>query len=340
MEEKSIKQTTIKRLILVIIVGVEILVGSLCLFAYKKYIDHQRQIKVAIISEKTIIKDVGSSYKHYWELKPNTIELEQPDWLPYQAKYTYNSDGLNDVDEYPIEKQTSNTYRIITLGDSWTFGHYINSSKNWPELLESKLNNSSFCSGKKIEVINLGMKGFDIPFIVERYLRLGKKYNPDLVIWLENGTGLRRYNERTFDLINECEQKKPQEKVSTGIDVLKRNFHSCWESAETQMVSELTYSKLVSIFTEKLDSFFESVQPNSFYEFILDRAIQNKSQEETIDFWQKRYQANYITNFGDLDSNMFLLDGHPNESGHQFIANHIEQYLKEAEDTLSNCKNE
>ena len=57
-------------------------------------------------------------------------------------------------------KKNKDTFRIITLGDSFTFGMYINTKDNWTELLEDKLNSDMGCKNiSMFEVINLGVGG-------------------------------------------------------------------------------------------------------------------------------------------------------------------------------------
>jgi lysophospholipase L1-like esterase len=102
---------------------------------------------------------------------------------PSQAKYTINKDTLNERYDYSVKKQPG-VFRIMTIGDSFTYGLYTNTDRNWTELLEDKLNADLRCQkSRKVEVINLAVNGYDITYTVERFLKRGIKYNPDLVIW-------------------------------------------------------------------------------------------------------------------------------------------------------------
>jgi uncharacterized protein (UPF0333 family) len=123
----------------------------------------------------------SSSLIYFYEPKANSKIIDNSNWLPNEVVYTINSDSLNDRFNYPIEK-SPDTYRVITLGDSNTFGLYVNTEDNYPEKMEDLLN-SQCVNTNKFEVINLGMDGYDINYVVERYKRRGVKYNPDLVIW-------------------------------------------------------------------------------------------------------------------------------------------------------------
>ena len=74
----------------------------------------------------------------------------------------------------------------MTLGDSFTFGVYVNTEDNWTELLEDKLNSiKNICPNTDhFEVINLGVGGYDIEYAAKRYINRGKVYNPNIILLL------------------------------------------------------------------------------------------------------------------------------------------------------------
>lgn len=98
------------------------------------------------------------------------------DWL---QKYVHlNSHGYRDR-EYTYDKPEK-TYRIYTIGDSYTFGWFIdNPYDTYPRILEKGLQKKYI---KNIEVINASQWGFNLNEIVSRYEWEGKKYHPDLVL--------------------------------------------------------------------------------------------------------------------------------------------------------------
>src|SRR3989338_3552123 len=88
-----------------------------------KYI-HESNVKgiqhVNFISKENL--EFGkSNLKHYYEPKANNFYIQNPDWLGYEVKNHINSDTLNDEKEINIEKDYK-TYRIIAIGDSFTYG--------------------------------------------------------------------------------------------------------------------------------------------------------------------------------------------------------------------------
>jgi len=135
---------------------------------------------------------------YYYEPTSNTSETIENNWIPPKVTYTINSDSLNEQHDYNIKKG-SKTYRIITLGDSFTFGDGVSTQDNWTELLEKELNSHYTCEGADTyEVINLGVRGYDTEYEVERFRLRGVKYEPDLVIWTFGD--LKRFKELMYPL--------------------------------------------------------------------------------------------------------------------------------------------
>src|SRR6185503_18128498 len=67
---------------------------------------------------------------YYFEPKAvpgGTVEVQAEPLPPdvTSARYTENSEGFNNARDYSVVKPP-HTFRIITLGDSWTFGYLVN----------------------------------------------------------------------------------------------------------------------------------------------------------------------------------------------------------------------
>lgn len=88
-----------------------------------------------------------------------------------------NSDGLRDK-EY--DKKGNNTFRILILGDSYTFGLGNKLEDTYVKLLEKKLN--SFNPDVNFEVINAGIFGYGTYHEAYLFDKIKNKYNPDIVI--------------------------------------------------------------------------------------------------------------------------------------------------------------
>jgi len=82
----------------------------------------------------------------------------------------------------PKVKKDENTYRILALGDSYTWGDKIRDSKDiWTSVLERELE-KHFRNRRKIEVINFGACAFTTVNEYELLEKYGWKFNPDLII--------------------------------------------------------------------------------------------------------------------------------------------------------------
>jgi hypothetical protein len=90
----------------------------------------------------------------------------------YPIEYRINSKGLRD-NETTYEKPDG-TFRIVLIGDSFTFGWGVPIEKHFSTLLEGYF--------KNVEVINMGIEAYGIDQELI-YLQLeGFRYEPDLVI--------------------------------------------------------------------------------------------------------------------------------------------------------------
>tara|TARA_B110000027_G_C16083107_1_gene284583 strand:+ start:269 stop:1288 length:1020 start_codon:yes stop_codon:yes gene_type:complete len=89
-----------------------------------------------------------------------------------------NSHGFRDY-EYNKNKDV-NTYRILVLGDSTTYGYGIKMEHSYPKVLENLLNKNF--KDKKIEVLNLGVSGFNFIDYYNLYIEYGAQFQPDSII--------------------------------------------------------------------------------------------------------------------------------------------------------------
>jgi len=104
----------------------------------------------------------------------------------YYKKYNFNRLGLRGNKE--ILPKQNDVYRIVCIGDSWTFGLNVPEVKSYPAYLEGFLKKSE--PGMKIEVVNAGMPGNR----VEEMIRFLEKnidiLTPDCIIFLGGVNGI------------------------------------------------------------------------------------------------------------------------------------------------------
>lgn len=139
------------------------------LVRFIKPADHQ--ISMVRIKED-LIDNVDNSM---WRNKPNFRgRFIQPE---FNIEIRTNSQGLRDH-EYSPEK-ASDTFRILTLGDSFTFGYGVETEETYAKVLEKLLNRRAEL---KYEVLNGGVIGYNT-FHELRYLKeSGLALHPDLVV--------------------------------------------------------------------------------------------------------------------------------------------------------------
>ncbi|MCB0337342.1 MAG: SGNH/GDSL hydrolase family protein, partial [Bdellovibrionales bacterium] len=84
-----------------------------------------------------------------------------------------------------------NTYRIMMLGDSFTFGWGVDEDKIFARVLEDNLNRIS-SNSTTFEVLNLGIPGYSTFQEVAKYLESYTDFEPDalLVYFISNDFGL------------------------------------------------------------------------------------------------------------------------------------------------------
>ncbi len=103
-----------------------------------------------------------------------------------------NSHGFRDY-EYSLDKP-NNTFRIIVLGDSYTFGLGVELNDSYPKILEKLLNKG--VGGWTYEVLNFGVPGSELPEKVELLSDKALFFNPDLLILQYEGTDIMNFTEK------------------------------------------------------------------------------------------------------------------------------------------------
>jgi lysophospholipase L1-like esterase len=105
-----------------------------------------------------------------------------------------NSDGFRDQ-HYPMTKRAG-VYRAVVLGDSIAFGTGLGAEQRFSEVLERRLQNE----GRAVDVLNLGVAGYDTLNEVAFLERVGLRFDPDLVIlsYCVNDIGVHSHNLKTL----------------------------------------------------------------------------------------------------------------------------------------------
>lgn len=331
-----------KKIVLVSLLLIEFLVSiSIGNYFFANHLQNRRILGIKTITtlkKENIIASESANLKYFYSLVPNTTESAAPDWLGYTATYTYNNDALNERRNYDVNKPV-NVFRIITLGDSFTFGQFVDTKDNWTEKLEDMLNqpSSKKCGYSHFEVINLGMPGYDVPYIIHRYETVGKKYDPDLIIWFEGSSGYLRNNELLFPIIKSCEKRRDEGQFSASEEVAaKKSYYYCWEMAEKKIYSTNDHQQITNVLKDKLDSFLATINHGKI-EFITFSGMSDDNVNNWH-IWQKNQSD--VDFFDDVPNisalNQKLPDGHPSKVGHETIAKAIFENLEK--NYFNECK--
>ncbi len=286
---------------------------------------------VVRLHKENLIYTPTSNLKYFYEYK---ADITLPDTVPGSGEpvaYTFNKDALNERYNYPVTADPL-TYRIITLGDSFTFGHFVNTADNWTERLEDSLNLSLCADVSHVDVINLGLPGYDSEYDVERFIRRGLKYHPYLVIWFLHGD---RWNELMTAKRLELEKTLTPEEIQKAAE--KGDYNLSWEKAmeyvyETYSPIQLleqqqaVFARFSGVYSGKL--LVVSVpDADPLYRMRLKYFVYNRPQTYYSDDLPRLSQIHGV-----------LPDGHPNTAGHAAIAASVLSVLRR--DKLIPCQSQ
>lgn len=294
-----------------VIIGIQLVVVVFLFLKIKNKNNNILGVSVNVINSKSIQKTPTEELKHFFEPKPNTTETIQLEWLSSNPKYTINNDSLNERYEYDVVKKQG-VFRIITVGDSFTFGVNVSTKDNWTEVLEDKLNKEKTCPGiQKYEVINLGVGSYDTTYELERYKKRGQKYKPDLVIWYV--TDLYRITDEIITLAD-------QMNIDEGSNQKKGIFYEAWTKAREELIKKYGEDGLVDYQIAKLKEFRKK-----YY---------TRNPLLLVSHWREiedRLHTN-ATYYGDTivpeDKTNLLPDYHFNEVGHEKFADEVVRTLE------------
>jgi lysophospholipase L1-like esterase len=107
-----------------------------------------------------------------WDLKPGSAG-----YGALGEFYQINAAGLRDTSSASPTKQAG-TYRIVTIGDSFTFGMGVDLEDTYPKQLERILSTENL----PVQVINCGVIGHNMWQHLETLKRKALPYQPDLIV--------------------------------------------------------------------------------------------------------------------------------------------------------------
>lgn len=111
----------------------------------------------------------------FWKLKPNQDCYTKIDRRPVHV----NSQGTRGAEFTPVKPP--NTIRVVSLGDSKTFGWGLGDSETYSSLLEEMLQKQAG-QQRKVEIINAGVNAYSYGQMLAYFRQVALRYSPDMVI--------------------------------------------------------------------------------------------------------------------------------------------------------------
>lgn len=145
------------------------------------------------------------------------IAPTSPPGTTYGRQIRTNSEGFRDR-EFAVPKP-SGTYRILTMGDSFTWGVGLDVEETIPKLLEARLNTSS--GMRRFEVINAAIPGYNTLQEMRLLKKRGLKFEPDMVLLIYNLNDVDYLPEVTGDSSRENLTARPADPMAMAPDAGK-----------------------------------------------------------------------------------------------------------------------
>lgn len=263
-----------------------------------------------------------SRFKFFYEPKVINAQIDTRIWLPHAIEYSINSDSLNERFEYDLQKKPD-YFRIITLGDSYTFGHYVNTSDNYPEQLEDLIRKPHSCNSNfKFEVINLGVPGYDLEYSLERFVKRGQKYNPDLIIWFIKADDFITINE-LIEPKKKQFKKEHEERTGSVLQYTSDEYYRLWDKTIADFISEFGEENLIKYNESILQKFNGSYSKK----LLIITLPSNKKIESSLQSFAESRRDTY---FLKLQATYDKLEDlhHPTKIGYASIVSQVFNYIK------------
>ena len=301
-----------KKILLVLFVGIVAIqigvIGVLGISVYSQFLTAQ-SYSINEIDQNSIYIPDNSRYEYFYDARSN-IFLEEEEVFPAGL----NAEGFRDRYDYELQAK-SNVVRIVTLGDSNTYGLHVPVENIFPEFLEDLLNEAPLCAGKKYEVINLGMHGYDLLFAEERFRLRGTQYNPDVVLWYIQGNDLDEYENEEQKILVQLRNEGFDDGQEAAI-IAREEVYKTYKKSTIVNLQLSTLQNVREYYDGKLLLFGASDYFNLYSHTEIKHAVGRAKNIEVFWPFSKILDEHIIDNFG-----------HPNPDGHAFIAESVYAHL-------------
>ncbi|MBI4974119.1 hypothetical protein HZC27_05935 [Candidatus Roizmanbacteria bacterium] len=307
-----------KRWLFIICVLLQLLTIGYILYRFKKKTQNTLGTSIKVIDSKSIKRTPHGDLKYYYEPIADTISHESDNILP--GKYTINKDTFNERFNYTPQKPDK-VYRVMSIGDSYTFGMFVDTDRNWSEQLEDKLRTSCIKYGS-YDVINLGVYAYDFAYEVERFINRGNKYSPDHIVWLV--VHFERMTDAIEGEMRSIKENLKRTKTEAEITKITNKPYNIWLQASEQLKKKISHEENINYQNKQLKRFFSEYRGKVL--FVLTPWISEEG-EQMLKSYNTHDNVNIIRLSNNIMNLHFPTDTHPNVEGHKFIANEVFDYL-------------
>lgn len=305
-----------------------------------------------------IVEFIQYSQLYGWEIKPNlnkTLIISDG-----TAIVETNSQGFRDYEHKA--RKNRDKYRIVIVGDSFTWGHGVDNNETYSKILETY--------DKKIETINMAVGGYGTDQEYLTIMNKGLKYNPDMIILMytvstdvaDVNTDFMHWPKPQFKIINDTlvltnvpvpgyyalntKEASPGFIKSLALypfvrdnllslplirEFLIDNFHlgRYYDFKENYDVVFKIFLELNKELESRKIPLLVIIMPDQDQ---IDNIVSNRSISYMEDFFKENniQYINIYDYFKNYDSEEFYfkIDGHINEKGHERVAQVIYEKLK------------
>ncbi|XKT74355.1 MAG: SGNH/GDSL hydrolase family protein [Patescibacteria group bacterium UBA2163] len=279
---------------------------------------------VSPLSREHFVATESEQLALFYELEPGDEVVDEYPWLPKTARQTITKDGFNERFEYTVKKP-KDVFRIMTLGDSFTYGMYVNTEENYSEQLEDMLNNSCRSDGQRFEVINAGVPGYDVAYTSERLKNRGAQYEPDLFVWYLNNP-FHKWNEIVIHLNNECANNTPEEEYNS-VQPDGSVIHTCSIQVGQELEKRKSFQDIIDYQSGYLLTTIDAIAGQ--WVLFADIQTHRENNELLNEVAAQNDRVYFLEDPVDIysDTRYRIPDGHPSPAGHVKIAEDIFNYL-------------
>jgi len=277
------------------------------------------------------MKSVGSmGYTGYLQKSdfPDVVYEFKPEIDSYfkLADFRTNSRGLRDK-EYSLEKPAK-TFRVAVIGGSFTVPAGVEIDEAFHSILENRLNkeNPDF----NYEFINFGVSGYRINNKIATLEHKALKYNPDLILFILDGSQFTEDEEKEF----KPKSQKNQFFQSFTYKLISKNKLFTQDNKDQEFLDEhktgldqfnLELQKLSNISQKNKVPICVVVLDHDYSHYELSGEIKRLVENNNL------YYSNTLASFQDIDISeltIYKIDIHPNSKANQIFADTIYMDLK------------